>query len=242
VSVLHPHDRRGFSLLELLVAISVVLILTALVMSVSTALVRASEVRDTQTVLRLLDTAVREWEARSDRRLTWWNVGDPPDLKLSADIRADTPEVLIITEMLSVITRPAQVRAIVARIDEEYLYRYEADAPPPWIDSPQETAALASRFDRAQTVLDAWGTPIYATHPGRLDDGGPGFGIVDPDGTIRTYNEWIYGVARNRQMCFVSAGPDRLFGRMDAEPGTPEYEQTKDNVYSYEVDRPGAAY
>ena len=66
-----------------------------------------------------------------------------------------------------------------------------------------------------------------------MEDGNPLYGTPDADGTIRTYNEGFYGVAKNRQVCFISAGPDGVFGRLYAPEGSPDFEQTKDNVYSY---------
>ena len=39
----------------------------------------------------------------------------------------------------------------------------------------------------------------------------------------------------NRQIAFVSAGPDERFGKLVEDPGTPERDQTLDNLYSYEV-------
>ncbi|MCZ6850871.1 MAG: hypothetical protein O7F17_04445, partial [Planctomycetota bacterium] len=95
------------------------------------------------------------------------------------------------------------------------------------------------RFVGSLTILDAWGTPIYATHPGRPFNAGSDPGDPEPDGTIRTYNEDKYGGARNRQICFVSAGPDGNFGNLD--PSIPLYhdpEGAKDNIYSYPINKP----
>ena len=92
-------------------------------------------------------------------------------------------------------------------------------------------------------MLDAWGTPIYATHPGRiwtLNDRGP-----DPDGTIQTDNEERYGIAPNRRVVFVSAGPDQRFGlteefnSLDADDGDAAIAKARaDNIYSVDVDFP----
>ena len=98
---------------------------------------------------------------------------------------------------------------------------------------------MDDKFDGSLTILDAWGTPIYATHPGRsydpnLFEADPNYyKPPDPDGTIRTYNEREYGVARNREVCFVSAGPDRRFGHLQADP-----QGSEDNLYSYPITRP----
>ena len=47
-----------------------------------------------------------------------------------------------------------------------------------------------------------------------------------------------YGVALNRRICFISAGPDRRFGNLSATRGSPEFEATFDNIYSYTVGAP----
>ena len=99
---------------------------------------------------------------------------------------------------------------MLARIDDGLFHTYRHQDASAWLNG----APLDEKFVGALTVLDAWGTPVYATHPGRTwttDDEDP-WGEADPDGTIHTLNEESYGVALNRQVVFVSAGPDRLFG------------------------------
>ena len=206
--------HRSFSLIELVVVIAVVLLLAGITLSVSVAVVEHAELRRTEMTMRLLETAVREWELAADRKLSWWNYDDDPTLRDLADVHGTTLEVLIITEILGVITRSEGTRAIVAQIAPDLLFTYRSGDSPPWI-----YGEIPPKFDGTLTVLDAWGKPIYATHPGRpwqqedeLDD-------RDPDGTLRTFNETRYGVAPNRQVVFVSAGPDGLFGLPEEFPG-----------------------
>ena len=98
-------------------------------------------------------------------------------------------------------------------------------------------------FDRKVSkmvaVLDAWGTPIRAVHPGSLfirgvDDEE----YLDADGTVNLGNEFsecmveaIYGVAQNRRIYFVSAGPDGLFATGDYDNDGDD--DVDDNLYSY---------
>ncbi len=228
-------SRGGFTLIELVVVIGIMLLLLGLTLSVGVAVRTQSETRETENVLRLLDTAMQEWERSADRQLTWWQ--NPPDdlaIRDRFDIHSDTTEELIITEMLDVITRPSQIKQIIAQIAPDFVYTYQEGVVPPWIeyqDVPQLQDFLGS-----VTVLDAWGWPIYATHPGRLwkeTDALP----RNEDGTIQTNNERIYGVSPNRQVIFVSAGPDGDFGDM-RDVDSPAFELTKDNVYSHPVARP----
>lgn len=195
--------QRGFTLVELVVVIGVILLLAGLTLSVGVVVVEQSERRQTEAVVHLLGAAVSEWERLADRKVTWGN-----GAAYEVHPEPETEFVFTISEILGVISRPPEVQKILAQIDPDFLYRYET-TPPPWIDTPDEQAQL-SRFFGSLTVLDAWGTPIYATHPG--SPAPPGTEYVDSDGTIRTLNEYYYGIAPNRQIVFISAGPDGLFG------------------------------
>jgi hypothetical protein len=62
----------------------------------------------------------------------------------------------------------------------------------------------------------------------------PDYGDPDSDGTIRAPIEWVCGVTANRQICFVSGGPDGSYGDLTAPPDTDDYKQAEDNLYSYD--------
>ena len=241
-----PRTRGGFTLVEVVVVIGIILFLVGLTLSVSVAVIERSEIQQTETVLKLLDTAVQEWELLADRKLSWWQWRDSQsgdDQWSQADIHADTEEIFIITEVLETIARASQVKQIIAQVDPELVYIYQFSIYPEWIDAPQEEQQQDALFVGGQTILDAWGTPIYATHPGRPfnpnlfpQDAPPN--QPDADGTIRTRNEQRYGVARNRRLCFVSAGPDQSFGVLTAVPPYPaDPEPVRDNIYSYPIDK-----
>ena len=229
-------SRRGFTLIELVVVIGIMLLLLGLTLSVGVAVRTQSEIRETQNVLRLLDTATQEWERQADRQLTWWEyLTDDPAIRDRFDIHSDTAEELIITEMLDVITRPSQIKQIIAQIAPDFIYTYFEGVVPPWIEG--QGVLQLPNFLGSVTVLDAWGWPIYATHPGRLwreSDELP----RNEDGTIQSYNEDRYGVASNRQVRFVSAGPDGEFGSLIPNAPPEDLQKTKDNLYSYPVKPP----
>lgn len=240
-------SRGGFTLIELVVVIGIMLLLLGLTLSVGVAVRTQSETRETENTLRLLDTAMQEWERSADRQLSWGQDGTPNgsvyDMRGAVAQPPLTPEILVITELLQTISRPSAVKQIVAQIDPDFIHTYRAGEYPVWIQPPDESE-MDLRFDGEITVLDAWGWPIYATHPGRvsdpavfMEDGNPIYDEPDVDGTVRTYNEGIYGVARNRQVCFVSAGPDGDFGDM-RDVDSPLFDRTKDNLYSYPVKPP----
>ncbi len=230
---------KGFSLVELTVVTGVIVLLAGLTMSAGTAVVRHAEHRVTSTALSQLDAAVREWELQADRKLRWWQIYyDHADSYAGSDLHSDTREVLIVTEILDVIRHTEDVRQILAQIDPELVYQYRDDTAP-WLDEPQEKTQVNDRFVGSLTVLDAWGTPIYATHPGSLWTPTPLEPFYqterDPDGTIRTYNEEQYGIAPHRSIVFVSAGPDQRFGlRSEFLPQETQAmrEARRDNIYS----------
>lgn len=239
-----PPRLRGFTLIELVVVIAIILLLLGLTLSAGLAIRKQSEVRETENILRLLDTAMQEWQRIAERPLSW-GIDDPIngttyDLQggVGAPYYLITPEHLIITELLSVVMRPDPAKHIIAQIDSAFIYRYEAGQYPAWIPSPDEMAM--DEFAGGITVLDAWGWPIYATHPGRVSnpDLFPEDSVLpDDDGTVVTDNERIYGTSINRTVVFVSAGPDGDFGDFRGADDSPEFEKTKDNIYSTAIDR-----
>jgi len=232
---------RGFSLVELTVVIGIVVLLAGLTLSAGTAVVRNAEQRRTATALTQLDTAVREWELQADRKLRWWQrYYDAFETRAGSDVLSDTPPVLIITEILDTIASNDDIQRILSQIDPQLVYSYRDDTAP-WLDAADKIH-VNDRFIGGLTVLDAWGTPIYATHPGSRWTSDPAVTLLewdrDPDGTIRTYNEQEYGIAPNRRIVFVSAGPDQRFG-LPMEFSAPDAEQIRaarlDNVYSVPV-------
>jgi type II secretory pathway pseudopilin PulG len=225
--------RRAFTLVEVMVTIGIIVFLVGMTMSAATALARGAEVRRTEDAMRLLDLAMEEWEIQAGRSLTW---GAPAERH---DVWSERAHVLILTEMLQQVQRNKSSAAILARIDPDLVHVYEASHRPSWLRR-QEEVDQAAEFTGGFTVLDAWGTPIYATHPGGLFDPSVDAGVPDPDGTERTSNEIAYGIAKNRRVCFVSAGPDGVFGLRPEFPslGGPALfeamrEAKVDNLYSY---------
>ena len=65
-----PRARAaGFSLIELLVVIGIIVLLASLVLAVSGSVIRANEERATRNTLTVLDTATEEYERTLDRRI-----------------------------------------------------------------------------------------------------------------------------------------------------------------------------
>jgi prepilin-type N-terminal cleavage/methylation domain-containing protein len=239
-----PVERapRGFTLVEMLVVIGLITLLASLTMAVTRRFVEQSENRSTKVTLRLLEATLREWEMTADRQLRWWDVQDEADFRDLADLHGDVPDVFLLTELLEVVRRPRASRDLLAQIDPSFLHTYRAGDVSPWIS--YEAQYWYGEFIDQLTVLDAWDTPIYAMHPGRIwqEADRDLFGDPDEDGTIRTPNENRYGIAPGRQVVFISAGPDGHFGLPDEFPH--EYgvelldaqrDASVDNLYSVRV-------
>ncbi|UCD76268.1 MAG: type II secretion system protein [Phycisphaerales bacterium] len=253
-------SRGGFTLIEMLITIGIIVMLAALTVTVSVAVIRKSEVGRTETVLRVLDVAMSEWEAEADRKLSWGENPLPPDPP-AFDIGDGTPHVFTLSEVLLKIRRNDRVSEILSRIEADLVYTYDQAKPvPPWLpvmpdaDDPDpflgwgnpRALVEAGMADGSVAVLDAWGVPIRAVHPGRLHSpGSPWFdtGEKDLDGTVfidsgfQGANEEIYGRARNRQVLFISAGPDGKFGNLSSADARIR-RQAADNVCSYPPEGP----
>ncbi len=233
--------RRGFTLLEIVVVISLILFLVGLTLSVGVTVIERSEITQTENTMRLLDMALQEWEIAADRKLSW---GDGPIYDLQGDPAgyglSGPEDIFIISELLDTVARPSQVKDIIAKIDPEHVHQYEEDESPPWL-----VGTVPGEWEDSLVILDAWGAPIYPTHPGPLWKNSASLLDPDDDGTMRILNETEYGIAVNRQVCFVSAGPDGKFGvdgefqgLSDDELAEAKRKARADNIYSYQPIRP----
>lgn len=256
--------RRAFTLVELVVVVGIIVLLVGITVTVSVSVVERAEVRRTERVLDLLGVAVGEWEVNADRKLTWGE--DDVPLNAHYDIQKETPHVLVLPQLLDVVTRSAASKDLVANIEPSLMYVFDTgETEPRWISDPEaddpdpfknDAAGIYTsndlngrELDGMVTMLDSWDTPIRVIHPGRRHDanvfGDDSTTTPDLDGTvyldIGTYEtglEQLYGVAVNRQLCFVSAGPDGKFGDLSQPTDSALYQQAQDNIRSYEVIQP----
>lgn len=220
----YRHIRRGFTLIEMVMVIGIIVLLAALTITVGSGITQRSEVDATRTRLELMTTALNSWEVAKDRSITYGINGEPPTTGLIHKYEVDqTLNPYQATEKLfALISRNKDVQDTLSRIRSDFIEEDVFEDP------------TLGDF-KTYIITDSWDEQILAVFPGRewVDSGSY---TRDDDGTIRTPIEEELGVAVNRQIYFVSAGPDGEFGELNGTGG--DLEDTEDNIYSYEVIRP----
>ena len=106
-------EKRAFTLIEMLIAIGVVILLTAITVSAVMALTRSSEKSQTENTIRLLDMALKEWEDTTDRKITWGS-------RSTSDMADNVaPHVYTVTEVLATIRHSAGVRDVIEFAEDD---------------------------------------------------------------------------------------------------------------------------
>ncbi|MEM7227962.1 MAG: prepilin-type N-terminal cleavage/methylation domain-containing protein [Planctomycetota bacterium] len=248
---------RAFTLIEMLIVIGIIVILAALTTTVGLRLLGASEEREAEDLMRVLTVAVDEWELDSQRSLAWGEDGLDGDgiaaPRARYEIQSTTMHPFHIVEVVGTLNDNARVKDVVQGINPRYLQQLDdaLDPLPNWtrLIDPNDPCACTANSIRAEylaragepeeqlTIVDPWGTPLRVIHPGAVYRQGVSFGDPDADGTLRTPLEDMYGVARNRRLVFISAGPDQKFGdlRENNDPESAAFVATQDNLYSGEL-------
>ena len=189
----------GFTLVEMVIVIGVIILLAALTLSVSVAVIEGSEIRRTENAIQILTTAIQEWEAIADRQVSYGVDDLPYDQGERYEIKSNLVDEYEATDwLMAIISKPSAVKRILAQIDpelvEEDTFEY---------DDPDTGATISLATIR---IKDAWDTQIVTVFPGRTwVDPPDAVPDRDADGTIRTDLEKRCGIAVNRQVCFISA-------------------------------------
>jgi type II secretory pathway pseudopilin PulG len=214
--------RRAFTILELVVVIGIILLLAALTVAVAVGVTSKSEARETQNALKLLDLAVGEWEVAADRKPTIGD-GDRYDVETTGPGPGEDIEEHWVHDLLELLDRQPSSQGILAQVNPDFLVR-EQDAD----------------GEMVLKMVDAWDKHVWLILPYANDPALPDGSVtdLDADGTARLLIESQLGVCVARRICFVSAGPDGLFGDLTEPDGSPLREAVEDNVYSHEVIRP----
>ena len=194
--------RRAFSLLEIVVVLGVILLLAALVLAVSGSVLAASERRETENVMRLLEQATLEWEQALGRPI---NYGP----KVEPGLTTGTPARDVYEEnfpgswmscvLMQRFGENERTRDIVSKIPETYSRRWrtgDPGLPGAW----GNISAVATNPNRMPNgngnvplVLDAWGFRIGVCFPGRPWRNGTGLSTTN---TVQFYSggQYLRGV------------------------------------------------
>lgn len=228
---------RGFTLVELLVVLGIILILVTLVVSVSSALVRRAERGQTEAALTIVDNAIAEWEAQYGRQISFGTMGSPAGSVY--DIMELPPSAgrYINVFLTTLLSQNEKCRAMLASIPSDLLREDKTNSPGTNLTIPGMAAPdniYKPSVKPRSELVDTWGNRIAVVCPGRKWRVGDA-GLPDRDGTIRTADENALGVCENRRICLISSGPDGLLGTESGLSAQQRTEALSDNIYSYEL-------
>jgi prepilin-type N-terminal cleavage/methylation domain-containing protein len=195
----HPQSsagsRSGFTLLELLIVIGIIVIVASLVLAVSSSVARASEERSTKNTLEVLNMAVEEYERTVDRRVSYRSgvvtggiIADATSaggvaFKFDVDSGAATPPAGSGVTAWNALQNPYNTVAGGLPAYSNLPFRRTAILIQAMTDA-QSCAAIMQKlpeaifrgikantaqgnFTAARHCIDAWDTPIIAVFPGR---------------------------------------------------------------------------
>jgi prepilin-type N-terminal cleavage/methylation domain-containing protein len=245
--------RRAFTLLEILIVVGVILILASLVVGVSSALLKRAERSSVENAMAIVESALGEYEATVGRPMTYDGATVPltgaiVDVREPANPAGLPANGVIVGRArgqgiyaLNLMAQTEATKPILAGIPTD-LYRPDRTNPTyPASDATYAPSVTTPANPRGELV-DTWGNRIVWVFPGRPFRFGVDTGLPDPDGTVRTTVENLFGVCTNRRICLVSAGPDGLFGfDLEVNPNLTVVQRTAaqtDNVFSYQLDPP----
>jgi type II secretory pathway pseudopilin PulG len=190
---------RAFSLLEIVVVLGVILLLAALVLAVSGSVLAASDRRETENVMRLLEQATLEWEQALGRPINYGPKAEPGLTGVPArdvyEERINVPmipnDALSLPWMSCVLMQRfgenERTRDIVSKIPETYSRKWRNGDPAlPNVWGNLTPAGIATNPNRMPNgigivplVLDAWGFRIGVCFPGRPWRNGTGLSTTN---------------------------------------------------------------
>ncbi|MDA0802437.1 MAG: prepilin-type N-terminal cleavage/methylation domain-containing protein [Planctomycetota bacterium] len=228
---------RGFTLLELVVVMGIILILIGLVLAVSGSLTASAEKRALEQAFSILDAAVQEWQVEMGREMTFRRTQvvtgfttDP--ITLDHDSNPNTPLITLGWDVQEVPTAQADTQSRTFLDVIAYTERPReilANLPAKVLVKMPGTTATQSE------LIDPWGKPIRVVFPCRKwgEGTGPDTAAADADGTVRSAQETLLGSCLDRRIRFLSAGPDGVFGDITQPTSSTLYKLSEDNIESY---------
>ena len=254
------HAGRAFTLIEIMVVISIIVVLASLVLGVGSALLRRAERSQAESAMTIMESAFSEWEAQTGRAVSYVATGDPIYNTVTNVIWFDVRDsdagntaatngtshmpngaggvALTIARArgagvycVNLFSQTDFARPIIAGIAPSLLRMEPATIKwPAMIDGYRPSYRTTG--PRSE-LIDPWGGRIAFVFPGRQFRWGVDPNRPDDDGSVQTDVEKKLGVCANGRVCLVSAGPDGLFG--PEVTGLAAETAAADNVYLYEL-------
>ncbi len=234
----------------MLIVMSIIGLLAALTLGISSSVMRNSEIRQTENALKVLSMAMQEWELEMGRSVTFngvdfdsgkydidmsgGNIRYPDFMSAGQGVENSTMAQemkLRNVYLVDVLSDGESSKNVLAKIETDLLSKEPSPDGDGW----------------DMFVIDPWGNPLGIVFPGKY------FADVFPSGdmfaedssgdlTVRDQVEDGLGSCINQMPYFVSAGPDGLWGyRFQAGDGPISsdpasmalWNATLDNIYSY---------
>ena len=249
-----PNQRKGrqsagFTLIEILVVISIIVLLAGITIPVMFAFFRNAAEAQTKVLLKQLDSAVAEYKAQTGQDLFAREPGEPVDALYDYPDGAGTagsdPRSAESVAGLSVFRLRSVQPAVdmMNTVNRQYKLGVVRDKDPgPNFDAgpypistwtrPAGEAEDADISD-VEAVQDAWDRPVRFF---------PGLRAMEVNGYSKTQLESTNniedrGMRRRKGAYFASAGPDGLWGAyLPDDTVDPDVPGAEDNIYSFEAD------
>lgn len=253
-------NLRGFTIIELLTVMAIVIVLIALLIGVGSAVIKNQEASLTRNVLTALDRALEEYISNSNGSIPNFRNGATPETNDYIEVPGpqfkrndsrffrDYPsggETFPIRPDAAVFLKQAmgvgQVRNVIAGLSERTLrltVTVEGSSELPKKDTDTTPSVLDS------WAQDPWPMPQDAARAAFWDtiDLSTGEILQAPILYVHPENKLaqeLYGRCVNGRPYFMSAGPDRAYGvRLSISDPVLQKEvegQLTDNIYSYPV-------
>ncbi|MSR17989.1 MAG: prepilin-type N-terminal cleavage/methylation domain-containing protein [Phycisphaerales bacterium] len=241
---MNQRAARGFTLLELMIVVGIIIILATIGIGVSTTVLARSERQKMKDTFAILDAAVREWESSNGRPLS---IGGPYSVtpQRAFDIwEINTAGAYMIVPLLDVLQKSQTSREMLARIPPDMIRvlppgNLTGQWPGPGMPAPYGPNPGAVPITEAREIIDPWGLRIALCNPGRKVDRIDPIGtFMDPDGSVRSGDEQVRGMGGAcdaGRIRFVSNGPDGQPATGGNPPAMTEANDPKvaDNIFSY---------